>query len=87
MGVASRLVQPRDLVCGVRWSRRALLVRVVEVGQRKTSVRVFGTALATEDLCGAAGECDFAERWTSLRNESASVNVHVDAGTIFMLLE
>jgi hypothetical protein len=87
MGVASRLVQPRDLVCAVRSSRRALLVRVVEVGQWKASVRVFGTALATEDLCGVARKCDFAERWTSLKKESDSLNVHVDAGTIFMLLE
>jgi hypothetical protein len=87
MGVASRLVQPHDLVCGVRSSRRALLVRVVEVGEWKASVRVFATALATEDLCGTGGECDFEKRWTSLRRESDSLDVHVDAGTIFMLLE
>jgi hypothetical protein len=87
MGVASRLVQPHDLVCGVRSSRRALLVRVVEAGEWKVSVRVFGTALATEDLSGRGGECDFEERWTSLREESTILDVHVDAGTIFMLLE
>jgi hypothetical protein len=88
MGVASRLVQPRDLVCAVRSSRRALLVRMVEVCEwGYPSVRVFGTALATEDLCGAAWECDFAERWTSLQKDSVRLHVHVDAGTIFMLLE
>ncbi|KAB5515112.1 heterokaryon incompatibility protein-domain-containing protein [Coniochaeta sp. 2T2.1] len=87
MGVASRLVQLLDLVCGVRSSRRALLVRMVEVDGWKVTVRVFGTALATEDLCGAAEEYGFAKRWTSLRNESTALNVHVDAGTIFMLLE
>ncbi|KAK3900987.1 heterokaryon incompatibility protein-domain-containing protein [Staphylotrichum tortipilum] len=87
MGVASSLVQSLDLVCGVRSSRRALLVRVVEVGTWNTSVRVFGTALATEDLCGGAGGCDFEERWMSLGKGGNSLDVHVDAGTIFMILE
>jgi hypothetical protein len=87
MGVASRLIQPRDLVCGVHSSRRALLVRVREVDKRNASVRVFGTALATEDLCGTAEKCDYAKRWTSLREGGAILKAHVDAGTIFMLLE
>ena len=87
MGLASHVVQPRDLVCKVRSSRKAVLVRLVEVGEWQVRVQVFGTALATEDVCGKTRECDLAERWTSLKRESGSLNVHVDAGTIFMLLE
>lgn len=87
MGVASRLIEPRDLICGVRSSRRALLVRVVEADEENASVRVFGTALATEDLCGTAEKCDYAKRWTSLREGGAILKAHVDAGTIFTLLE
>ncbi len=87
MGVASQLIWPEDLVCGVRSSRRALFVRAREASKWKASVRVYGTALATEDLCGASEECNFAERWESLRQECRSLKIHVDAGTIFMLLE
>jgi hypothetical protein len=86
MGVASGLVQPSDLVCWVRSSRRALLVRVVEEDDWCTKVRVFGTALATEDMRGSTP--DLAQRWMSLREDGgARFQVQLDADTIFMLLE
>jgi hypothetical protein len=87
MGVASGLVQLRDLVCWVRSSRRALLVRVVESTDWRSTVRVFGTALVTVDMRGPTpDERQFTERWESLENER-KLEVQVDAGTIFMLLE
>ncbi|KAG7287159.1 hypothetical protein NEMBOFW57_006664 [Staphylotrichum longicolle] len=87
MGVATGLVQLRDLVCWVRSSRRALLVRVVESDNWRSTLRVFGTALATDDMSGPTpDEREFAERWESLDNER-QMEIQVDAGTIFMLLE
>lgn len=83
MGVASGLVRPQDLVCWVRSSARALLVRVVEGGAWASKARVFGTALATEDMCGST--LDYAQRWTSLEGEWHT-EVQLDAETIFMLL-
>ncbi|KAM0252147.1 hypothetical protein ACHAQJ_007844 [Trichoderma viride] len=86
MGVASGLVQPSDVVFWVRSSRRALLVRVVGEDRMRSKMRVFGTALATEDMCGSTPDIDYAERWRSLESEWTT-KVHIDAGTIFMLLE
>jgi hypothetical protein len=63
------------------------LVRVVEADKCKAGVRVFGIALATEDICGTAEKYDYAKRWTSLREGGAILKVHVNTGTIFMLLE
>ncbi len=85
MGVASGLVQAKDVVCWVRSSRRALLVRVVDDGRQynASKARVFGTALTTEDVRGLGQDCDYAQRWASLKGK---VEVQVDAGTIFMLL-
>ena len=87
MGVASGLVQPGDLVCWVRSSRRALLVRVLAAADHwDTKLRVFGTALATEDMSVSTPDYDYAHRWISLEGEW-SMEVQVDAGMIFMLLE
>jgi hypothetical protein len=87
MGVASGLVQQSDVVFWVRSSRRALLVRVVEeMRTNKSKMRVFGTALATEDMCGSTPDNDYAQRWRSLESEWTT-KVQIDAGTIFMLLE
>lgn len=82
MGVASGLVQQGDLVCWVRSSRKALLIRVIGEGK----ARVFGTALATEDICISTADYNYAQRWESLKDEW-STNAQVDAGTIFILLE
>ncbi|KAL2130236.1 hypothetical protein VTI74DRAFT_6713 [Chaetomium olivicolor] len=88
MGVASGLVRPGDLVCCVRSSRRALLVSVFEEGYGSTTLRVFGTALATDDMCGSMQDCDYAQRWMSLREGlGETMEVQLDAGTTFMLLE
>jgi hypothetical protein len=84
MGIASGLVQPGDLVCWVRSSKRALLVRVIKKDSWNTELRVFGTALATEDVCSSVP--DYAKRWNSLKDEW-SMEVQLDAGTIFMLLD
>lgn len=84
MGIASGLVQPEDLVCWVRSSKRALLVRVIEKDSWNVELRVFGTALATEDVCRSAP--DYAQRWKSLENEW-SMEVQLDLGTVFMLLD
>ena len=84
MGVASGLVQRNDLICWVRSSRRAILVRVVEKDSQR-HLRVFGTALATEDMCGSMPGCDYAERWRSLEYEWRT-SIQIDADTIFMLL-
>ncbi|KEZ45311.1 hypothetical protein SAPIO_CDS2114 [Scedosporium apiospermum] len=87
MGVASGLAQRGDLVCWVRSSRRALLVRVVELShQYCPKMRVFGTAMATEDICSRTPDCDYAQRWQSL-GRHWRLEVQVDAGTIFTLLE
>ncbi|KAL7957222.1 hypothetical protein V8C34DRAFT_286304 [Trichoderma compactum] len=90
MGIASGLVQPGDIVIWVRSSRRALLVRVVE-GQEhsnNTKLRMFGTALTTEDVCGAtpSSEGEFEQRWNSVKGERTT-EVQIDAGTLFMLLD
>lgn len=82
MGVASGLVQPGDLVCWVRSSRKALLIRVVREGK----LRVFGTALATEDIYISTADYNYAQRWESLKYEW-SMDAQVDAGTVFILLE
>lgn len=84
MGIASGLVQPGDLVCWVRSSKRALLGRVIDQGSWNFQLRVFGTALATEDVCRSAP--DYAQRWNSLKNEW-SMEVQLDLGTVFMLLD
>jgi hypothetical protein len=84
MGIASGLVKPGDLVCWVRSSKRALTVRVIKKDSWKTKLRVFGTALATEDVCSSVP--DYAKRWISLKDEW-SMEVQLDAGTIFMLLD
>jgi hypothetical protein len=90
MGVASGLVELRDLVCWVRSSRRALLVRVVGEdggGNDNHRARVFGTELVTEDMCDPTpNEHFYTNRWRSLERETR-LKVRVDAGTIFMLLE
>lgn len=86
MGVASALVQPGDLVCWVQWSRRALLVRVVHEGHSISKLRVFGTAMTTEDVCGWHLNFDYAKRWSSLKG-MWHMPVAVDAGTVFMLLD
>lgn len=87
MGVASGLVRLRDLVCWVRWSRRALLVRVTKSEDRRSTMTVFGTALVTDDMSGPTpDESQFTERWKSPNNNS-KMEIQVDAGTIFMLLE
>lgn len=88
MGIASGLVEPGDLVCWVRSSRRALLVRVVgELGvyPNKARLRVFGTALATEDMHSSTPDYDC--RWRLLEKNDLMPEIQVDAGTIFMLLE
>ncbi|KAK4076663.1 uncharacterized protein Triagg1_4266 [Trichoderma aggressivum f. europaeum] len=77
MGLASCLVQLNDVVLRVPSSRRALLVRVKE-GREKSTVRVFGTALTTEDMCSSTLDNNYVG-WTT--------EVQIDAGTIFMLLE
>jgi hypothetical protein len=84
MGVASGLVQPGDLVCWVRSTRRALLVRHLEKDFYNCRLRVIGTALATEDMCGSAP--DYAQRWKSLHGQR-TMEVLLDAWTLFMLLE
>ena len=86
MGVASGLIQRKDVVCWVRSSRRALLVRVVEPGIHSCKARVFGTALTTEDIRGWGQDCDYAQRWASLEGRPR-FEAQVDAGTIFTLLE
>ncbi len=86
MGVASGLVQRKDVVCWVRSSRRALLIRVVEERDYSNTARVFGTALITEDVRDSEQDCDYAQRWASLEGRPR-FEVQVDAGTIFMLLE
>ena len=86
MSVASGLVQQKDVVCWVPSLRRALLVRVVEEREyNPTKARVFGTALTTEDVRSSGQEGDYAQRWVSL--QGPRIEVQVDAGTIFMLLE
>lgn len=86
MGVASGLVRPGDLVCWVRSTKRAILVRIIGEDQGCAKARVFGTALATEDICVSAPDQDYAQRWQSLKGEWR-MTVQVDAGTVFMLLE
>ncbi|KAK4125735.1 HET-domain-containing protein [Parathielavia appendiculata] len=91
MGVASGLVELRDLVCWVRSSRRALLVRDTSTsagdGYIEKKARVFGTALVTGDMRRPAPDKDFyTNRWSSLENEK-KLKIQVDASTIFTLLE
>ncbi|KAL6802806.1 heterokaryon incompatibility domain-containing protein [Trichoderma sp. SZMC 28013] len=91
MGVASGLVQPNDIVVSIRSSRRALLVRVVEVEEHSentcTKLRMFGTALTTEDVCGATPKSkgEYEQRWKSV--DERTTEVQIDAGTLFMLLD
>lgn len=79
MGIASALVQPDDLVCWVRSSRRALLVRAVGECQ----LRVFGTAMVTNDICSQAP--DYRQRWESVGN-LAKMTIQLDAETLYLLL-
>ncbi|KAB5549389.1 heterokaryon incompatibility protein-domain-containing protein [Coniochaeta sp. 2T2.1] len=50
MGIASSLIQPGDLVCWIRWSRRALLVRMIDGTSFYAKLRAFGTALTADDI-------------------------------------
>ncbi|KAK4099221.1 HET-domain-containing protein [Parathielavia hyrcaniae] len=89
MGVASGLVKPGDLICWVRSSRRALVVRNNGTGGGGwgPELRVFGTALVTEDMGRLApNEQFYTDRWMSLERELRA-QVKVDASTIFALLE
>lgn len=83
MGIASGLVQPGDLVCWVHSSKRALLVRVIQKNSWEVDLRVFGTALATEDVYSSAP--DYAQRWNSLETKW-SMEVQLDSGTVFSML-
>jgi len=86
MGLASGHVELGDLVCWVRSSRRALLVRIVNRKGRlpKDAVRarVFGTALATEDMCGPV----MGRRYPMEEGRGYQFEIQVDAETIFLLL-
>ncbi|KAL2144730.1 hypothetical protein VTI28DRAFT_8668 [Corynascus sepedonium] len=88
MGVASGLVRPGDLVCCVKSSKRALVIRAEEESNKYTRLRVFGTALTTHDMCGSMQDADQVRRGVLLQeNVERQVEVELDAGTIFMLLE
>ncbi|KAK4247159.1 heterokaryon incompatibility protein-domain-containing protein [Corynascus novoguineensis] len=88
MGVASGLVRPGDLVCYVKSSKRTLLIRAEEESNEYTSLRVFGTALTTDDMCGSIQDADQVRQWRLLKEDvKRRVEVQLDAGTIFMLLE
>ncbi|KAL5090227.1 hypothetical protein Trisim1_004747 [Trichoderma cf. simile WF8] len=78
MGLASSLVQQNDVVFRVPSAKRALLVRVVQEEKSKSKARVVGTALTTKDMCSSTPDNDYTG-WTT--------TVHLDAGTLFMLLE
>lgn len=78
MGLASCLVQLNDVVFRIPSSKRALLVRADKEEWGRSKARVFGTALTTEDMCSSTIDNDYTG-WTT--------TVHIDAGTIFMLLE
>lgn len=67
--------------------QESLLVRVIDKGPNNAELRlrVFGTALATEDVvCNSVP--NFAQRWKSLEQDW-NMEVQLDAGTIFMLLD
>ncbi|PKK43139.1 hypothetical protein CI102_13571 [Trichoderma harzianum] len=78
MGLASSLVQQNDVVFRVPSAKRALLVRVVQEEKSKSKARVVGTALTTKDMCSSTPDNDYTG-WTT--------TVHLDAGTLFMLLD
>ncbi|KAL6823513.1 heterokaryon incompatibility domain-containing protein [Trichoderma camerunense] len=78
MGLASGLVQQNDVVFRVPSAKRALLVRVVQEEKSKSKARVVGTALTTKDMCSSTPDSDYTG-WTT--------TVHLDAGTLFTLLE
>ncbi|KAL7935866.1 hypothetical protein V8C35DRAFT_298438 [Trichoderma chlorosporum] len=85
MGVASGLVQPKDILLWVRSSRRALLARVFR-DSSLPKARIFGTALVTEDVCDLASDIDYEQRWNSRQNTiSSTAEIYIDAGTVFML--
>jgi hypothetical protein len=87
VGLAAGGIQVGDLVCWVREAKRAFLVRLVgTVGRRSAQARLFGAVLA--DMDGFLNEVDSRDdRWDYMRDVDRRVDVDVDAGTMFLLLD
>ncbi|KAK3897785.1 heterokaryon incompatibility protein-domain-containing protein [Staphylotrichum tortipilum] len=87
VGVAAGGIQVGDLVCWVREAKRAFLVRLAgKVEQRSAQARLFGAVLA--DMVGFTKEVDSRDnRWEYMRDWDNRLEVDVDAGTMFLLLD
>lgn len=87
VGVAAGGIQVGDLVCWVREAKRAFLLRLVGKEDGRTAqARLFGAVLA--DMDGFVKEVDSRDdRWDYMRDVYRRVDVDVDAGTMFLLLD
>ncbi|KAN0102034.1 Heterokaryon incompatibility protein (HET) domain containing protein [Hyaloscypha variabilis] len=83
MGVASSLAKPGDLVCWIQGVNRALILRVNMV-KEIAILRVFGTALFTEDF-KPNSKSPHSSR-LSWFNIGEMLDIQMDAATIYVLL-
>lgn len=84
MGITSTQAQPGDLICWVMGTNKAFVVRLrLEDNDYYTTLQIFGTALATDDL--ALSESDHKARlgWF---NEGGTTELRMDAASIFVIL-
>ncbi|KAH7144129.1 heterokaryon incompatibility protein-domain-containing protein [Dactylonectria estremocensis] len=82
MGLAPSEVRTGDLICWLRWPRRAIVVRALNFDSLMTwKMQVVGSAVVAEDLgqVRAAQRADWSKRKPALK-------VFLDAHTIFTLL-
>jgi hypothetical protein len=82
MGNAPSQVRPGDLVCWIKWIRKAIIVRVHEVDSWRMTLQIFSTALVAEDLTGSRSD---HKKRLDFKVEEA-ILIIIDVRTIFVLL-
>ena len=84
MGLASSDIRSGDLICWLRWPRRAVIVRPqVQGNTHIIKLQAVGTAVVTEDLREPPLSCSQRDEW---RKNKLRQTIYLDATTIFTLL-